>query len=296
MRVCWKPPSAAARPAFVPRCLLAHHVFFQPWPCSMNVTDEWTTAHDLALIYCGLACIDRDLTDDEVHAIKGPLAEWVPLTSDTTAEEVVQDAATALKQSQKEVGTAVRRVGRELSTDECREVLRNLLSIAEADGVLLGPERQLLHRLATAWNLKELPDTEDDASAVPEDREAPWTLFHELAFLFVQMGSIPEDGPSTDTFGAMGTRLREWEPDRSGNEIREALRRAVKAFDDHAGPPFTEASVQTFEEALSPTQHLIVLDDLQAIGQADGPSTREQTQRLQSLAEAWEMSTRFDEA
>ncbi|MFB6278640.1 MAG: TerB family tellurite resistance protein [Salinibacter sp.] len=264
----------------------------------MNFTDEWTTAHDLALIYCGLACIDRDLTDDEIQAIKGPLSEWVPLTSDTTAEEVVQDAATALKHSQKEVGTAVSRVGQELGTDECREILRHLLSIAEADGVLLGAERELLHRLATAWNLKELPDTEGDGGSgtVPEDREDPWTLFHELAFLFVQMGCIPEDGPSTDTLGAMGTRLREWEPDRSGNEIREALRRAVRAFDDHADAPFIEASVETIEEALSPTQHLIVLEDLQAIGQADGPSTPEQTQRLQSLAEAWEMSTRFDEA
>lgn len=263
----------------------------------MNFTDEWTTAHDLALIYCGLACIDRDLTDDEIHAIKAPLSEWVPLTADTTAEEVVQDAATALKQSQKEVGTAVRRVGEELGTDECREVLQNLLRIAEADGVLLEAERQLLHRLATAWNLKELPDTEaDGAAVVPEDREAPWTLFHELAFLFVQMGCIPEDGPSTDTLGAMGTRLREWEPDRSGDEIREALRRAVKALDDHTDDPFIEASVETIQEALSPIQHLIVLDDLQAIGQADGPSTREQTRRLQSVAEAWEMSTRFDEA
>jgi uncharacterized tellurite resistance protein B-like protein len=263
----------------------------------MTFTDEWTTAHDLALIYCGLACIDRDLTDDEIQAIKGPLSEWIPLTSDTTAEEVVQDAATALKQSQKEVGTAVRRVGQELSTDECREILRHLLSIAEADGVLLGAERELLHRLATAWNLKELPDTGDDGSAaVSEDREAPWTLFHELAFLFVQMGYIPEDGPSTEALGAMGTRLHEWEPDRSGTEIREVLRRAVKAFDDHADAPFIEMSVETIKEALSPTQQLIVLDDLQAIGQADGPSTREQTQRLQSLGEAWGMSTRFGKA
>jgi uncharacterized tellurite resistance protein B-like protein len=262
----------------------------------MNSTDEWTTAHDLALIYCGLACIDRDLTDDELQAIKRPLAEWVPLTSDTTAKQVVHEAATALKQSQKEVGAAVRHVGQKLSTDERRDILQHLLSIAEADGVLLGAERQFLHRLATAWDFKELPDTENDEwEGGPEDREEPWTLVHELAFLFVQMGCIPDDGPSTETFGEMGTRLREWEPDRSGEEIRDVLQRAVKTFNDYAGDPFVEESLETIGESLFSVQHLIVLDDLQTISRADGPPTREQQRRLQSLAETWEMSIRPEE-
>lgn len=263
----------------------------------MDVTDGWTTAHDLALIYCGLASIDGDLTDEEVRAIESRLAEWVPLSADTTTQEVVRDAATAFKQSRKKLGTAVRRVDQELSADECRKILQHLLRIAEADGVLLGTERQLIHRLATVWSLKRLPDTEGNgAAAVPEHRADPWTLLHELAFLFVQMGHGSGDGLSADTLGTMGKRLREWDPERSANEIREILRRVLQAFEDHADDPFIETSVDAVEEALTPVQHLIVLDDLQAVSQADGQASREQNQRLRSLAEAWGMSIRLEEA
>jgi uncharacterized tellurite resistance protein B-like protein len=263
----------------------------------MDFTDGWTTAHDLALIYCGLASIDRDLTDEEVRAIESRLAEWVPLSADTTTQEVVQDAATAFKQSRKELGTAVRRVDQELSADECRKILRHLLRIAEADGVLLGAERQLIHRLATVWSLRRLPDSASNgATAVPERREDHWTLLHELAFLYIQMGEGSGEGLSADTFRAMGERLREWDPDRSVSEIRETLRQALQAFEDRADDPFIASSVEAVEEALSPVQQLIVLDDLQAVSRADGSATQEQNQRLLSLADAWGMHIRLEEA
>lgn len=63
------------------------HFGVSPWSCNMEFIDEWTTAHDLALIYCGLACVNRDLTAEEVRAIESALAEWVLLSAETTTEE-----------------------------------------------------------------------------------------------------------------------------------------------------------------------------------------------------------------
>ncbi|MFB6272025.1 MAG: TerB family tellurite resistance protein [Salinibacter sp.] len=258
--------------------------------------DEWTTAHDLALIYSGLACVDRDLTDSEVDAIEDPLQQWVPLSADTTVEEVVQEAATALKQSRKKVRRAVHRVGHELSAEECRETLQDLVRIAQADGVLLESERELIHSLATAWDLKQLRGAEADAGLTIEDRGENWDVLHELAFLFVQGGESTDEGLDSDLLGVMADRLREWQPERSDDDVRVLLRRALQAYADRDEEAFLRDSVEGIGEALSRVQQLIVLDDLYTLLHTGSPSDPTARRHLQSLARAWNINVRLDDA
>ena len=262
----------------------------------MSTTDdEWTTAHDLALIYCGLACVDRDLSDDEVAAIEEPLTQWIPLSAGTTPGEVVQGAARALKQSRRNVRDAVQRVGQTLSTDERRETLQHLLRIGQADGVLLESERELIHHLATTWNLKQLSEAWGDSpSAVADRRPDDWSLLHELAFLFVQGGQGAENGLTSDLLGVMEVRLREWKLDGEDAPVRKILRRALEAFAEREEEPLFRDTVEGLNAALPSVQHLLVLDDLQTIAQVGAAPTDVQLRRLHALAEAWDITVRLE--
>jgi uncharacterized tellurite resistance protein B-like protein len=255
--------------------------------------DEWTTAHDLALLYSGLACVDRDLADEEVSAIKEPLAEWVPLSVDTTTEEVVREAAAALKQSRQSVRGAVDRIDRRMSPDERRETLRDLLRIARADGVVLGAERELLHHLATAWDLKQLRTSEGEPSeSVSGRRGEEWTVFHELSFLFVQVGYGAEDHRTADVLGPMLKRLHEWKPTATDGAVRSILQQALDAFAEREEEPLIQDSVEALEAALPPVQRLLVLDDLHAVAPLDESSGDTARHHLRSLAEAWNVAVR----
>lgn len=262
----------------------------------MDTSEDWTTAHDLALIYCGLACVDRDLTDDEVAAIEDLLTEWVPLSADRSAAKVVEEAARALKQSQKEVRGAVRRVGRNLDPEQRRETLQHLLRIGEADGIFLEPERELIHSIANVWDLKRLSDDwSGNVSAVAGRRGEDWTGIHELGFLFVQMGQDSDEGLASDTLAVMAKRLREWQPERPNEEGRKILRRALQACADQSEDPLIHDCVKGLREALSPVQQLIVLDDLYTIARAGDPPTPTQRQHIRSLAQAWGIEVRLSE-
>lgn len=256
--------------------------------------DEWTPAHDLALLYSGLACVDRDLADEEISALQELMAEWVPLTADTTPGAVVQDAAQALKQSRKSVREAAHRIGRKMSTDERRELLRDLLRVAQADGVVLGPERELLHHLATAWDLKQIRAHDGETPEVDlERRGEDWTVLHELAFLFVQVGQGAEDGATADMLGPMAARLQEWAPEASDEVLRATMLRALEAFGDRDEEPLMRDSVEGLKDALPPVQRLLVLSDLLAIAPLDGPSGDTMRDRLHTLAEAWNIPIRL---
>lgn len=260
----------------------------------MDTSEEWTTAHDLALIYCSLACVDRDLTDDEVAAIEDLLTERGSLSADRTAAGVVQEAARALKQSQKEVRRAVRRVDRDLSPEERRETLHHLLRIAEADGVLLDSERELIHSLANAWDLKPLSDEGNgNFSAVDGRRGEGWTGIHELAFLFVQVGQDADESLASDTLTVMARRLHEWQPEQSTEEVRKVLRRALQAYAERSEDPLIHDCVKGLREVLSPVQQLIVLDDLYTVAGAEEPPTPSQRQHIRSLAQAWGIGVRL---
>jgi len=263
----------------------------------MNVSDDWTTTHDLAVVYIALAYgTDHELTDDELQVVTEALQGWAD-RADAAVQDIIAEATTLFVEADAE--TEVRRAMRELqsalSPEERRDTVRHLIRIAEADGVLLEREQGFIHTLAESWSLKELSEELlEDTSVVVQRRGEDWSLIHELAFLYLLVGHSDGEDLSSDTIDVVVDRLQEWRPDRSEKQMREVVRRALQVYAEEPGPDLIHDSVKALKKALPTTHRLTVLDDLHMIARADGPVTRNERQLIQSLAEAWDLNIRMN--
>lgn len=264
----------------------------------MESYEEWTTAHNLAVVYIALAYgTDHELSDNELETLTEILQHWTSVSASSDARVIVMEAATAFLEgdSEGEVRQAIRTLGDELTLQERRQTLRDLLEIAEADGVLLKREQGFIHTLADSWSLKKLSEElVADTSAVVQRRGEDWGLIHELAFLYVLVAHSAEDELSSDNLDVMMGRLHEWQPSLSEDEVREVLRRALQVYADEPEESLIHDSVEALKEALPLVQRLTVLDDLNTVVQADGHLTRNERELILSLARAWDVNVRLN--
>ncbi|PSQ98880.1 MAG: TerB family tellurite resistance protein [Bacteroidetes bacterium SW_11_64_17] len=268
------------------------------WPLALDMdTSNWTTTHDLAVVYIALAYgTDHDLSDGELLVLTEALQAWKDL-EEPAIQEIIVEAATLFVESdaEAEVRRAMKELRATLSPQERRDTVRYLIRIAEADGVLLEREQGFIHTLAEAWSLKQLSEELlKDTSAVVQRRGENWGLIHELAFLYILVGHSAGDELSSDTIDVVQERLQEWQPDLSGEEIQEVVRRALQVYADQPEESLIYDSVEALKEALPSTQRLTVLDDLHTVAQADGPLTRDERQLITSLAQAWDLNIRMN--
>lgn len=263
----------------------------------MDTSEDWTTAHDLAVLYIALAYgTDHELRDDELEVLSEALQQWQSVQTPSVREVILEAAAAFLEgDAWTEVQRAIRRLGEELGPLDRRDTLRNLIRIAEADGVLLEREQGLIHTLADAWSLKQLgEELVEDTSAVVQRRGEDWGLIHELAFLYILVAHSAENDLATDEIEVMKDRLQEWHPDLSEEEVQEVLRRALQVYADQPNESLIHDSVEALKEALPSVQRLTVLDDLYTVVRADGTVTRNERQLLLSLARAWDVNVRLN--
>ena len=263
----------------------------------MNTSDDWTTTHDLAVVYIALAYgTDHELSDEELHILTEALQTWAD-REDSSIREVIVEAATLFVEgdAEVEVQRAMQELRATLSPRERRTTIRYLIRIAEADGVLLEREQGFIHTLADAWSLKELSEELlEDTSAVVQRHGENWGLIHELAFLYVLVGHNADEDLSADTIGVMEDRLQEWQPDLSADEVREVMRRALQVYASEPGEDLIHDSVEALKEALPSTQRLTVLDDLHTVARADGTLTQTDRELITSLAQAWDLNVRLN--
>ena len=264
----------------------------------MTSSDDWSTSHNLALIYLALAYgTDHDLGDDEMDALTDALGRWALVPDDVKVQEVVLEAATAFLEGdpQNEVSRSIRRLREDLSFGERRRALRDVMRIAEADGVLLEREQGLIHRLADAWSLKQMSeDLLKDTSAVVQRQGEDWSLVHELAFIFIAVAHSPTNNLADAQIDAALKRLQGWRPDLEEDEIREVFRRALQVYAECPEQSLIEDSLEALKEALPPIQRLAVLDDLYSVVRADGDLTETERELLMGLARAWDVSVRLN--
>lgn len=263
----------------------------------MDASRDWTTAHDLAIVYIALAYgTDHELVDEELETLTDALRDWNP-EGTVSVREIVLEAATAFLEgnAEAEVQDAVGRIGAELSPSEQRDTLRNVVRIAEADGVLLEREQGLIHTLAEAWSLKHLSaELVADTSAVVQRRGEDWGLIHELAFLYVVVAHSPENDLHPEKIETMLERLQEWQPDLSEEEVRDVLRHALQVYADQPNRSLIQDSVEALKDALPGVQKLTVLDDLHAVVEANGGTTPNERELIMSLARAWDVNVRLN--
>lgn len=263
----------------------------------MDPSRDWTTAHDLAIVYIALAYgTDHELDDDELETLADALRDWNPGGTVSVREVIIEAAAAFLEgNATVEVQDAVRRIGAELSASEQRDTLRNVVRIAEADGVLLEREQGLIHTLAEAWSLKHLSsELVADTSAVVQRRGEDWGLIHELAFLYVLVAHSADNELHTEKIETILDRLQEWQPNLSEEGVRDVLRHALQVYADQPNRSLIQDSVEALKDALPSVQRLTVLDDLYAVVQSNGGITSNERELILSLARAWDVNVRLN--
>lgn len=264
----------------------------------MSSSEAWTTSHDLALIYIALAYgTDHELSEEEMATLTDALREWANLPDDARIQEIVMEAATAFLESdaRAEVRRAIDDLADELSLTERRQALRDVMRIAEADGVLLEREQGLIHIVADAWSLKDMSEELlRDTSVVVQRKGENWGLIHELAFLYIIVAHSSNDDLATEEIEAILERLQEWQPDQSRKELREIMRRALQVYADEPTQSIIEGSVRALKEALAVVQRLAVLDDLATVAKADGALTATERELIRNLSQAWDVNVRLN--
>ena len=260
--------------------------------------DTWTPTHDLALIYIALAYgTDHDLSDAELDTITASLESWELVPDEDRIQEVVMEAATAFLEgnARAELRRSIGELADELSAEQRRQALHDVIRIAEADGVVLEREQGIIHTLAESWSLKRLgQELLDDTRAVMQREEEEWGLIHELAFLFIIVAHSPENALNEDEIETILGRLHEWQPDLGEGEVREVMRSALHVYSEEPVQTLIQNSVQALKQALPDVQRLAVLDDLHCVAKADGPLTDEERELITSLARAWDVNVRLN--
>ncbi len=258
--------------------------------------ESWTHLHDIALVFLTLAySTDADLANEEVDAISASIRKWRPNLTDHDVHEIVLEAASVFFESdaEKEFVHSVRALGEALKIEQRREVLEDVMRIAEADGVLLNSEQNLLSILATAWDIKATKDRLIDETSARLENDPEWSVMHDIALMYLIMGHA-SDGDLTDVeIRTMINRLGEWEPDLNEEDLRSILRTAIQYYAQGPDASDIQDSIGAIKDALRRSQRLIVLDDLITIAKSDGDVTDEEREIAESLSAAWHIDVRI---
>ena len=252
--------------------------------------ETWTRTHDLALVYVALAYgTDNTLTDEEVESIIATLQNWGSDLTRDAVQEIVLEAMTIYLQENAsiEVTRTIRRLSRELSEDERKKALEDVVRIAEADGVLLSSESSMITSLADIWGLKAAGQALLDQTTATVADAPDWSLLHDMSLICVVLAHSTDNDLSTDEINAMLERLQQWQPDLEAGALQDVVRDALRFYSSQPDSDALGASLKAIKEALPPIQRIAFLDDLVYIARADGEINEHEESMIQSLSSAW---------
>jgi len=261
-----------------------------------TVNDSWTHVHDMALVFLALAySTDASLSDSEVDSISAALKTWKPDTKEHDIHEIVLEAASIFFESdpEKEVVQSVESLGLALSTEQKQQLLEDAMRVAEADGVLLNSELNILSILAAAWDIRATRDRLIEESTVRLESDPEWSVLHDIALMYIIMAHSTDGDLSEVEIASMIDRLGEWEPELDEQTIRSILRTALEYYSQSPDQDDIKDSVLAIKNALQRSQRLVVLDDLVTIARADGNVKVGEREIVESLSSAWDIGIRF---
>lgn len=250
----------------------------------------------MALVFLALAySTDASLSDAEVDSISRSLKTWRPSASDQEINEIVLEAASVFFEAdaEKEIVQSVKSLGSALSTEQRQQVLEDVMRVAEADGVLLNSDLNILSVLAAAWDTKATKDRLVEESTARLESEPEWSVLHDIALMYIIMAHSTDGELSEVEIAMMIDRLGEWEPELDETKIRAILRTAIEFYGQSPGQADIQDSVEAIKDALPRTQRLVVLDDLVTIARADGNVKVGEREIVESLSNAWNVDIRI---
>lgn len=260
--------------------------------------ESWTPEHDLALVYVSLAYgTDQELTDYELATITDVLSSWRSEFQPDEVQEVVMEAVSVYLEDGAEdaVLHAIDNLRGHLTEDQRRRALEDVVRIAEADGVLLSSERNLISALADQWNVKGDARRLLRKMTAPDEGNAAWTLLHDVGLMYVVMGHSTDNKLSDKELAVMLSRLQAWQPELDEQEARSVLREVLTFYSGEPGKDVLQDAVGAIREMLPVVQRLAILDDLTQIGKADGHLGKNEQDMLESLSRAWGLSVRIQD-
>lgn len=266
-----------------------------------SLPDTWTTAHDLSLIYIALAYgTDDNLADEELNVIVERLSRWNPPSkvleeSGQHVQEIVMEAMAVYLEDEpgREVADSVEALAKKLERPERCHALEDALRIAEADGLLLSSEQNLLTALSDAWDLRAAGRRLIEDSALEVEAGGQWSLLHDLGLVYLVVAHSTDEELSAPEIQAILGRLQEWHAAIGEDEAREVLREVLAFYSEEPTSEALEASMRTVKESLPIVQRLVVLNDLVGIATVEGNFNEHKQQMIRALAEAWEVPVRL---
>jgi len=112
--------------------------------------------HDLAFIYLHLAHgVDNELSQGELQVILKKLQEWQPTFTESKVSTVLNSVLEcySLGPDEERLDNAIASVRVNLPRTKRATALHDLIVIANADGVFLDDEEDMINRLIAAWDL-----------------------------------------------------------------------------------------------------------------------------------------------
>lgn len=116
----------------------------------------WCVLHDLAYVYLHLAhATDNELSPQEMHVMLNKLREWQPQYSEHQIQQIMNAAMTLYARGADEarLEDSIASVRRQLPHDQRMAALNDLVKIANADGVFLDIEEDMINHLVAAWDV-----------------------------------------------------------------------------------------------------------------------------------------------
>ena len=119
---------------------------------------DWTTLHDLGLIYLALTHgADEVLDDSEKEAMADKLQTWNEDLSEERIREVMNDVMLVYMggSSDQMLEAAIASVGDAMNKPRRIAVLNDLADIASADGSIVMGEVSFIQQLARDWDVEQ---------------------------------------------------------------------------------------------------------------------------------------------
>ncbi len=258
--------------------------------------ETWTRTHDLALVYVALAYgTDNALSDEEVETIIGTLQKWGDgLTREIVQEIVLEAMAIYLQENASiEVTRTIRTLNKELSEQERKQALGDVVKIAEADGVLLSSESSLITSLAEIWGIKAIGQALLDQTTATVAEDPTWSLLHDMSLICVVLAHSTDNQLDATEIDAILLRLHQWQPDLEADELQDVVRDALRFYSSSPDQEALGLSLKAIKEALPPIQRIAFLDDLVLIAKSDGIINDNEREMIQFLSEAWGVEVRL---
>ena len=262
-----------------------------------DLKQTWTRAHDLALIFIALAYgTDQELHEDELATITDVLQHWRENFPADEVQDVVMEAVAIFTgdNADLEVKRSIDSLKDQLSLSSRQRALEDVLRIAEADGVLLSSELDLIHKLAEAWDIRNAGEQLLAKSTATVMHQAEWSLLHDIGLLYIVLAHGSDNTITEVEINAMVERMSDWQPDMTEEDIRKILRSALSFYSEGPDQEALQQSVQSIRDMMPVMHRLVLLDDLVFVAQADGPVNGNEREIIDNLSQSWGVSIRVN--